>query len=99
MHEHIYSSICRNGSKPLILQVIEIIKYSYEQNDNIFRNDHLKNIFMLINSEDEDIVYSVIEFSEEYINKTKELEKFISKIDLKNIKCWNQRVHYLFLYY
>lgn len=99
MHEHIYSSICRNGSKPLILQVIEIIKYSYEQNDNIFRLEHLKNIFMLINSEDEDIVYSVIEFSEEYINKTKELEKYISKIDLKNIKCWNQRIHYLFLYY
>lgn len=99
VQEEIYSAICRHGSKALILQVIEIIKYSFEQNDNIFRPEHLNNIFMLITQEDEDIVYSIIEFLEEYIHKSKELEKYIRGIDLKKVKQWQQRIHYLFLYY
>ncbi len=44
--------------------MIEIIKYSFEQNDKAFRGEHLNSVFNLITSADEDIVYSVIEFSE-----------------------------------
>jgi hypothetical protein len=97
--EEFYTQISRNGSKALILQVIEIIKFSCEQNENHFLSEHMLIIFSLIYSEDEDIVYSIVELLEEFVNKTRELESRIVAIDVKKINHLHTRILYLFLHY
>jgi hypothetical protein len=69
------------------------------QNDNRFLSEHLQILFALIYCNDEDIVYSIIELLEEFVNKSKELEEYVLEIDMKKIKHWNKRVLYLFLHY
>ena len=74
-------------------------KHSCEQNDNRFLGEHLQILFTLLYHPDEDIVYSIVELLEEFVNKSRELEEHIFKVDVKKVRHWTKRILYLFLHY